>query len=192
MRIIFASQNKGKAKEIRGLFQDTGYEIYTFNDFPEVLEVVEDKDTFEGNAKKKAFEAYEKYKFPAIADDSGLCVDQLNGDPGVYSARYAGEGCTYDDNNTKLLNSLKDLPQPHAAKFVTCAVYYDGKDYTVCMGELKGTIIKEKRGTNGFGYDPVFVPEGSNKTLAEMDLAEKNNISHRSRAFKELKKHVVK
>lgn len=192
MKIVFASQNKGKTKEVRDLFSDTNFEIYSLNDFPEPLDVVEDKDTFEGNAKKKAYEAFQTYKLPAIADDSGLCVEQLNGEPGVYSARYAGEGCTYDDNNRKLIAALRDLPQPHKAKFVTCAVYYDGTDYIICMGEFNGTIIEEKRGTNGFGYDPVFVPEGSAKTLAEMSLEEKNKISHRSKAFKELKRQMVK
>lgn len=192
MKIVFASQNNGKTKEVRDLFADTVYDIHSLNDFPKPLDVIEDKDTFEGNAKKKAYEAYQTYKLPAIADDSGLCVDQLNGEPGVYSARYAGEGCTYDDNNRKLLAALKELPKPHKAKFITCAVYYDGKDYTVCMGEFSGTIIDEKRGTNGFGYDPIFVPEGFNKTLAEMSLEEKNKISHRSKAFKELKRRMVK
>ncbi|MGE5499389.1 MAG: non-canonical purine NTP pyrophosphatase, partial [Syntrophothermus sp.] len=127
-----------------------------------------------------------------IADDSGLEVEQLNGEPGVYSARYAGEGCTYDDNNIKLLKELEPMPEPHTAKFVSCAVYYDGENYFCETGEIKGRIVRKKKGDKGFGYDPVFMPDGFNKTLAELELTEKNNISHRAGSFNKLRNKLIK
>lgn len=190
--VVFASGNKGKTKEVKDLFRNTDFEVHSLLDFPNFPEIIEDKDTFEANARKKAVEIFEKYKIPVIADDSGLCVSQLNDAPGVYSARYAGEGCSYDDNNRKLLKELSVFPQPHKAKFVCCAVYYDGNDYISTFGEVHGEILKELRGDKGFGYDPVFVPEGSEKTLAEMDLDEKNKISHRAKAFNKLKQEMLK
>ena len=107
MKIIFASGNKGKIVEVRKLLSDLGIEIIALPDLEDAPEIIEDADTFEGNAKIKAKVVYDKYELPVIADDSGLAVEQLNGEPGVYSARYAGEGCTYDDNNKKLLRELK-------------------------------------------------------------------------------------
>ncbi|MGE5436128.1 MAG: non-canonical purine NTP pyrophosphatase, partial [Syntrophothermus sp.] len=120
------------------------------------------------------------------ADDSGLSVAQLNGEPGVYSARYAGEHCSYDDNNTKLINALINFELPHYAKFVCAAVYYDGNILVEAFGEVKGTILEERRGDKGFGYDPLFLPENMDKTLAELDIEVKNKISHRYKAFSEL------
>jgi len=191
-KLIFASGNKGKTREVKDLFNNTGLEIISLLDLPDYPDVIEDGDTFEANAKKKAVEIFEKYKLPVIADDSGLCVDQLNGAPGVYSARYAGEGCSYEDNNRKLLKELSNFTQPHMAKFVCCAVYYDEANYLYTIGELPGEIIKELRGDKGFGYDPVFKPEFMEKTLAELDLDEKNKLSHRARAFNQLKELMIK
>ena len=190
-KIIFASGNKGKTREVKDLFRDSEYEIISLLDFPDVPEIVEDADTFEGNAKKKAEIIYGKFNTAVIADDSGLSVDQLNGAPGVYSARYAGENCTYEDNNKKLLNALSDFQEPHNAKFICHAVYLDEKHYLNTSGELHGKIIKELKGDRGFGYDPVFQPEGYNKTLAEMGLDEKNKISHRAIAFNRLKELII-
>lgn len=190
-KIIFASGNNGKTKEVKDLFANTSFEIISLLDFPDYPDVIEDENTFEGNARKKAVEIYEKYKVPVISDDSGLCVDQLNGAPGVYSARYAGEGCTYEDNNRKLLKELESYPAPHQAKFVCCAVFYDGRNYLCSFGELPGDIINELRGEKGFGYDPVFRIENSDKTLAELDLDQKNKISHRARAFNKLKELII-
>lgn len=187
-KVIFATGNNGKAIEVKELFKDTDYEIFSLKEIGDHSEIIEDADTFEGNAIIKAKAIYEKYKTPVIADDSGLIVDQLNGEPGVYSARYAGENCTYEDNNNKLLKELKNFPEPHNAKFVCSAVYYDGTEINSVFGEFKGEIISEKKGVNGFGYDPVFKPVGFEITLAEMDLEEKNKISHRAIAFMKLKK----
>lgn len=186
MKIIFASGNEGKTNEVKKLFEDTRAEIISLKDCLNFPEIIEDGNTFEENAFIKAKHVFQKYNAPVIADDSGLCVDQLNGEPGVYSARYAGENCSYDDNNNKLIFSLKEFPEPHFAKFIACAVYLDEKDYFCATGVLEGRIINEKRGVNGFGYDPIFVPNGFSISLAEMSLKEKNLISHRSKAFNKL------
>lgn len=190
-QLIFASGNKGKIKEVKDIFADTDFEVISLYDLGDVPEIEETEDTFEGNALLKAKTVYGIHKVPTIADDSGLSVDQLNGAPGVISARYAGENCTFDDNNHKLIKELKSYPEPHTAKFVSCAVYFDGKDHIAVTGEFTGKIIDEFRGTNGFGYDPIFVPDGFDKTLAEMTLDEKNKISHRARSFNKLREILI-
>ncbi len=139
---------------------------------------------------KKAKIVFEKFSIPTMADDSGLVVEQLNGEPGIYSARYAGESATDEENNVKLISKLLPLPQPHTAKFVCSAVYYDGEDLLKTSGEIIGQIVHEPRGTNGFGYDPLFLPDGYNQTTAELNLDEKNKISHRSKAFNSLLKLI--
>jgi XTP/dITP diphosphohydrolase len=190
MEIIFASGNKGKVKEVKDLFADTQFTIISLDELKDVPEIIEDGNTYEENARKKAETIYNVFKQPVIADDSGLNVNQLNGEPGVYSARYAGEGCTYDDNNRKLLKELSGYPEPHIAEFICCAVYYDGKNYFSVLGKLPGRIINDLRGHQGFGYDPIFLPQGYEKTLAELSLPEKNKISHRSKAFNSLKNKI--
>ncbi len=190
-KLIFASGNKGKVDEVKKIFENDKYEIISLHDLENVPEIVEDGDTFEANARIKAEIIFNRFGLPTIADDSGLVVEQLDGYPGVYSARYAFEGCTYDDNNKKLLTELKDLPEPHIAKFVCCAVYLDENRYLSSIGEVHGKIIKERRGTMGFGYDPIFLPDNFEKTLAELNLEEKNSISHRSVAFNKLKKQIL-
>ena len=191
MKVLFASKNKGKVREVKKILGSAGIEVMSLADFEDVPDVVEDKETFLENSKKKAKEIYEIFRIPVIADDSGLAVDQLDGRPGVYSARYAGEDATDSDNNAKLLSELKGLPSPHKAKFISLAVYYDGINYKYAEGELKGEIILEPRGNNGFGYDPVFIPEGYKNTLAEFSLEGKNRISHRSKAFTKLKTMIL-
>lgn len=190
-KLIFATGNKGKAVEVKNLFKNSGIEVLTLHDFDNVPEIIEDADTFEGNAFIKAEIIFNRFGLPVVADDSGLEVEQLNNEPGVYSARYAGENCTYDDNNVKLLKELADKSQPHSARFICCAVFFDGEKRIVSLGELKGEIIKEKRGEHGFGYDPIFKPEGENRCLAEMALEEKNKISHRATAFQNLKMRMA-
>ncbi len=192
MKIVFATGNKGKLKEVKKLFIDTEIEIISLNDLGFEDEIEETGKTFEENAFIKADTIYNKYKIPVIADDSGLIVEQLEGRPGVYSARYAGENATYADNNKKLLKELKPFPQPHFAKFVCCAVYVENNNRIAATGELKGEIIKEYKGKNGFGFDPIFKPLNYSVTLAEMDLSDKNKISHRAKAFKKLKEKIVK
>ncbi len=190
-KIIFASKNEGKVREVRHILNGINADILSLNDVGFTDEIHESEDTFEGNAKIKAKIIYDRYKLPTIADDSGIIAMQLGNEPGVYSARYAGENSTDADNNRKLLERLKSFPEPHKGKFVCAAVYYFGADYIVAMGEIVGTIIKEPRGTNGFGYDPLFLPDGYDKTTAELPPEIKNKISHRFRAFNQLKKYFV-
>lgn len=190
-QIIFATGNKGKIAEVKKIFEGTDFEIISLYDLGDVPEIIEDGDTFEVNSFIKAKAIYEIHKKPVIADDSGLEIEQLDGRPGVYAARYAGENCTYDDNNRKVISELKDFTEPHKARFVCCAVYYDGLNKEVSFGYLPGKIIKEFRGQNGFGYDPIFVPDGFEQTLSEMNIEEKNKMSHRAEAFNELKKKII-
>ncbi|MGE5432429.1 MAG: RdgB/HAM1 family non-canonical purine NTP pyrophosphatase [Syntrophomonadaceae bacterium] len=187
MDIIFATGNKGKLKEVKGIFQDTSHKIISLNELTGVPEIVEDGITFEENARIKAVTIYDLFRSPVIADDSGLAVDQLHGEPGVYSARFAGENATDEANNRKLLDELSRLPEPHPARFICCAVYYDGQSCLKAFGEIPGRILSQPRGVHGFGYDPLFLPEGYQKTMAEISLDEKNKISHRAKAFNLLK-----
>jgi XTP/dITP diphosphohydrolase len=188
-RIIFASKNEGKVKEVRDILDDSNFHILSLSDVDFNGEIEETGKTFEENAKIKAITIFNKYKLPTIADDSGLVVEQLNGEPGVISARYAGEFASDEENNEKLLEKLKSFPEPHKAKFVCASVYYFGGDFFSAMGEVKGEIIKQQRGTLGFGYDPLFVPDGFTKTMSELEPGIKNKISHRFNAFSQLKKY---
>lgn len=188
-KILFATKNKGKLREVKNILGNE-YDVISLLDFENIPDVIEDKDTFIDNAKKKAKEMFEHFNVPVIADDSGLSVEQLNDAPGVYSARYAGINATDEANNKKLLTELNNYPQPHRAKFVCAAVYFDGIEYLSAEGEVSGQIIKATRGNNGFGYDPLFLPYGFEQTTAELSLEEKNKISHRAKAFKELAKII--
>ena len=190
-KIIFASKNEGKVREVRHILNGVNAEILSLNDVGFTDEIHESADTFEGNAKIKAEIIYNKFKLPTIADDSGIVALQLGDEPGVFSARYAGENATDEDNNRKLIERLKSFPEPHKGKFICAAVYYFGADFIVAMGEIAGSIIKEPRGTNGFGYDPLFLPDGYDKTTAELPPEIKNKISHRFRAFNQLKNYLM-
>jgi XTP/dITP diphosphohydrolase len=190
-RILIATTNKGKLTEIKKILSDLPFDLLSLSDFDLVPEVIEDKETFIGNAKKKAKEIFNLFQIPVIADDSGLSVDQLGGKPGVYSARYSGVNSTDKKNNVKLVSELKGLPSPHKARFISVAVYYNGVEYISATGELNGDIILEPRGKNGFGYDPLFIPDGYKNTLAELTFEEKNRISHRAKAFNELKLKIA-
>lgn len=191
-KIIFATKNLGKLEEVRHIIGEQEIELLSLNDFDNVGEIIEDGDTFEENAIKKAKYVFKKYGLPVIADDSGLIVEQLGGEPGIYSARYAGENATDEENNLKLVEKIRDLPQPHKAKFVCSAVYFDGNKLLKSEGEIVGQIIHKPRGKNGFGYDPLFLPNGYDKTTAELELEEKNKISHRAKAFNSLLKMMEK
>ncbi len=185
-KMVLASQNKHKLKEIEKITKDFGISLMTMAEAGlGDLDVVEDKDTFEGNSEKKAREVVEASGLPAIADDSGLMVDALGGDPGVYSARFSGPGATYESNNKKLLELLKDVPgDKRTARFVSVitAVYKDGRKI-VARGEIEGTIAFEEKGQGGFGYDPLFYVPEKGKTFAELSEDEKNAISHRANAL---------
>ncbi|TSA25394.1 MAG: RdgB/HAM1 family non-canonical purine NTP pyrophosphatase [Ignavibacteriales bacterium] len=191
MKIIFATQNKGKANEVKAIFTNTPIEIISLYDLGNNIDIEEHGSTFSENAFIKAKAVYEIYKEPVLADDSGLSIDQLNGRPGVYSARYAGENCTYEDNNLKVIDELKEFPEPHKAKFISCAVFYYDKNKIEVFGELHGRIIMDQRGTNGFGYDPIFIPDGYDKTISEFEFEEKNKISHRAKSFNVLKEKLL-
>jgi len=191
-KIIFATKNRGKVKEVVHIFSDTNFEIISLADLDNNMEIEESADTFEGNAKIKADAVFEKFKMPVIADDSGISLEQLEGRPGVYSARYAGENATDEDNNNKLINELEGCPRPHPAKYVCASVFFDGINFITGYGEIKGEIINTPRGTNGFGYDPYFVADGYTNTMAELLPEEKNSISHRAKAFNQLKENIKK
>jgi len=191
MKIIFATRNEGKLREVKHIFSDSDVEILSLNDFADNIDVEEDGKSFEENALKKAEEIYSHFKLPVISDDSGLVVEQLNGAPGIYSARYSGDNATDEKNNKKLLEKLKNFPLPHKAKFVCAAVFWNAQNRLIVTGEFKGQIISEPRGINGFGYDPLFLPDGLDKTSAEISPDLKNKISHRAKAFTKLKELVV-
>jgi len=190
-KLIFATGNKGKLKEVQKIFADTEFEIVSLYDLGDVPEIEENGITYAENALIKAKVIFGIHKMPVIADDSGLSVEQLNGEPGVYSARYAGENCTYDDNNKKLIKELEKFDKPHLAKFICSAVFYDGKNIITSLGEFHGEIISEFKGEHGFGYDPIFVPKNSKRTLAEYSSQEKNKVSHRAIAFEKLKAKLL-
>lgn len=194
-KLILASNNKKKIKELKEILSEIQVEVRSLSDENIDIDVVEDGTTFEENAKKKAKEIYEFLKekgeenFIVLSDDSGLEVDYLNGEPGVYSARYAGEHGKDDENNEKLLKNLKGVPkEERGAQFVCQIAMFDqnGKYYTV-RGEVRGFILEELNGEGGFGYDPLFFYEPLNKTFAQLTSEEKNEVSHRGRALKELK-----
>ncbi len=189
-KIIFASKNKGKILEVKHILNGINIELVSLLDFNDSPDIEESGTTFEQNAKIKAEAVYNKYRLPSIADDSGIEVEQLGWKPGVYSARFAGVNATDEDNNNKLISELKNFPEPHFAKYTCCAVYFNGKEYKVAFGEIKGRITFEPKGTNGFGYDPYFIAEGYDVTMAQLSPEIKNSISHRFRAFHSLKKFL--
>jgi XTP/dITP diphosphohydrolase len=182
-KLIIATRNIHKLNEIREIFSFPSLEILSAFDFNEVPDVVEDGDTLEANAIKKAVEIANATGYWALADDSGLEVAALDGAPGVYSARYAGEHCSYADNNEKLLHELAAKSDRSACfRTVIALSDPDGNIQTV-EGSCSGVIIEELRGTTGFGYDPLFVPEGYSETFAELGSEVKNRISHRGKAL---------
>ena len=189
--IILASKNEGKVKEVRHILNGIDAKIISLNDVGFKDEIPETADTFEGNAKIKAEAIYNKFRLPTIADDSGIMAMQLGNEPGVYSARYAGENASDEENNKKLLEKLRAFPEPHRGKFICAAVYFFGDDFITTRGEVEGIIIREARGTNGFGYDPLFLPDDFDKTTAELPSEIKNKISHRFKAFNQLKKYLM-
>lgn len=191
-KILIATKNKGKLEDIKQIFKNSEFEFISLLDLSDAPEIDESGNSFEENAKIKAFACYEKYKIISIGDDSGLSVDQLNGRPGIYSARFASENANDEENNLKLLNELSSYEKPHIAQFICVASLFDGKNFYSAQGEIKGQIINEIRGKNGFGYDPLFIPDGFNKTFGELSIEEKNLYSHRSKAFRSLKTIIEK
>ena len=188
MKVFIATGNKKKIDEIKPLLKD--FEVLSIADGINIPEVEENSDTFEGNSQKKALEIAKFLNMVAIADDSGLMVDALEGAPGVYSARYAGENANDSDNNKKLIQNLKGIGN-RKAKFVSViSVAKPNGEVHSFRGEVEGLILDEARGNSGFGYDPYFYYVAYGKTFAELELSEKNAISHRARALSKMKKEI--
>lgn len=184
MKLIFATNNLNKLNEVKSLIP-SHIELLSLADISFNQDIPETADTIEGNASLKSKAIYDITHTNVFSDDSGLLVDALNGAPGVYSARYAGEQKNDEDNLQKLLRELTDNENRNAHFKTVMSLIIDGKEY-LFEGKVNGSIINEKRGSNGFGYDPIFVPDGYNKTFAEMTKEEKSSISHRARALKKM------
>lgn len=192
MKMLVASNNKGKLREFNSILGELGIECISMADMGIDVEVDETGTTFLENAKIKAEEIYKIAKIPTVSDDSGLEVDFLNGEPGVYSARYAGEHGDDLKNNEKLLNKLHAVPYEKRTARFKSVVYLvlDENTQVWAEGSVEGIILTEVKGENGFGYDPLFFSPQLNKTFAEADASEKNSISHRGNAIRELKKKL--
>ena len=184
--IVLATTNQGKTREIHELLKGFPIEIKNLNDFGPIPEVIEDGTTFDDNAYKKASFTARVLGYPAMADDSGLCVEALDGAPGVWSARYAGKNATDTDNVNKMLDDLKDKENRNASfKCVVSIAVPTGAALTY-EGECQGVITKKPAGDNGFGYDPLFLYPEFNKTFAQLSIQEKGSVSHRGKALKEI------
>jgi len=184
MKIVFATNNQHKLEEIRKAVGDK-HKIVSLKEIGFVEEIPETHDTLEENASEKAFHIYDRYQLTCFADDTGLEINALNGEPGVYSARYAGENPSFDDNMNKVLENMETKTN-RSAKFRTViSLIIDGKE-TQFEGVCPGNIMTERYGDEGFGYDPIFMPNDFQETFAEMDLSVKNIISHRGLATKKL------
>ena len=187
MKLVFASNNKNKIQEIQALVPNT-FQILSLEEIGCTEDIPETADTIEGNAILKANYVTEKYGYDCFADDTGLEVEALNGAPGVYSARYAGEQKDANDNMDKLLSELKDKSNRNANFKTVIALNLNGNQ-NLFTGIINGKIIEKKIGTNGFGYDPIFIPKGYKKTFGEMKADFKDKISHRYKAFSKIKKY---
>ena len=187
MKVVIATHNKDKLNEIKDEFGDLCFEMVSLKEFPKIKEIIEDGYTLEENALIKARTVFKKTGLPTISDDTGLEVDALEGGPGVYTARYAGEGCSYEDNVSKMLKDMIKIPMPNrVAEFKTVMVFKDENKELIVEGVVKGIVCREARGEDGFGYDPIFLVPELDKTFAEMTMSEKNNISHRGNAIRNL------
>ena len=187
MKWVVATRNWDKFEEIEDIFADLPITLISLRDFPEMGPVEETGSTLEENALLKARAAYIATGLPAIADDTGLEVAALDGAPGVFSARFAGSEATYQDNVTRLLSLLEEVPPvDRTARFRTCAAFAGPEGEFTAEGQVEGTITRRPRGNGGFGYDPVFQPVDESRTFAQISLAEKQVASHRGRAFNAL------
>lgn len=193
-KLILSSGNPHKVDELKKILGSMEIQILTKDEVGQAdLEVIEDGDTLEANALKKARELSDLVEGIVLADDTGLFVDHLDGAPGVYSARFAGEECSYEANNVKLLELLKDVPyEKRSARFKTVIALIDeDKNEYIIEGVCEGRIIEERKGSHGFGYDPLFLPDGYEQTFAELGEEIKNKISHRSRAVNSMKDKLI-
>jgi len=186
--IVLATRNKHKILEIKTILANLPITILTLDDVQGIPELREDGATFQDNSHQKAREVYAYTKVPALADDSGLEVFYLNGRPGVISARYAGEGATDEKNNRKLLAEMLGVPpRRRRAQFRAVITLVGGNSVEAAEGICPGMLAESPRGTNGFGYDPIFIPDGFSRTYAELTAEEKNKISHRAKALAKMK-----
>ena len=188
MKLVFATNNRHKLDEVRAIVGDR-VEVLSLNDIECHDEIPETADTLQGNALIKARYIYEKYGLDCFADDTGLEVEALGGEPGVYSARYAGEECSSEANIQKLLHNLTGKSNRKAQFRTVIALIINGEE-KLFNGIVKGSITEEKRGDSGFGYDPIFIPEGFSESFAQMSSEQKNSISHRYRATEQLSNYL--
>ncbi|MCF7913043.1 MAG: RdgB/HAM1 family non-canonical purine NTP pyrophosphatase [Candidatus Cloacimonetes bacterium] len=193
MQILIGTKNRDKFSEIREILSDLDLELVSAADLDQLPDVIEDRDTITGNAIKKAEEMAIRSAMYVLADDTGLFVEALSGAPGVYSARYAGEDCSYRDNRVKLLREMSGMQERNASfRTVVALANSDGEVIATAEGIVEGEIILEERGDNGFGYDSIFLCHETGKTFAEMGSEEKHKISHRGRAFRKMLTEIIK
>ncbi|MBN1143170.1 MAG: RdgB/HAM1 family non-canonical purine NTP pyrophosphatase [Bacteroidales bacterium] len=188
-RLVFATHNKHKFDEIRQVIGNN-MNLLSLTDIGFSGEIPEEKDSLEGNAAQKALHIFNLFGVDCFADDTGLEIEALHGEPGVYSARYAGPSCSFEDNMNLVLNKLKGVTN-RKARFRTVIVLVENGKMSVYNGEIQGIITSEKRGEKGFGYDPIFIPDGFDTTFAQMTLEEKNRISHRAIAIAAFARHFM-
>lgn len=189
MELVFATNNSHKLQEISHLLNDS-IELLSLNDINCNDEIPENQETLEGNAAEKSFYIYNKYGFNCFADDTGLEIEALNGEPGVYSARYAGDERSAENNMNLVLEKLAKIKNRKARFRTVISLVIDGREIQF-EGIVDGQILEEKRGKTGFGYDPIFQPEESNLSFAEMPMEEKSKISHRGRAVQKLVEYLI-
>jgi len=187
MKVVIATHNKDKLKELKKGLSKLPLKLLDLSSFPQIREIIEDGKTLKDNALIKAKTVYQLTGIPALADDTGLEVDALGGKPGVFTARFAGENCSYMDNVNKMLKVMKNIKESErGAIFKTVMSFYDGKKELFSEGIVRGIIAQEKKGLAGFGYDSIFYAVEEGKTFAEMTIEKKNIISHRGRAINNL------
>ena len=189
MKLVFATNNQHKLHEIKHLLEDS-FELLSLNDIECFDDIPENQETIEGNASEKAFYIWDKYQLNCFADDTGLEIEALNGEPGVYSARYAGDEKSPEKNIELVLQKMAKIKNRKARFKTVISLVIDGKEVQF-EGIVEGTILEEKKGQSGFGYDPIFQPDESQFSFAEMPLGEKNKISHRGRATRKLVEYLT-
>ena len=188
MKLVFATNNLHKLKEVKETI-DSQIELLSLADIDFTEEIPEDQDTLEGNASQKSRHIYDRFQMNCFADDTGLEIDALEGRPGVYSARYAGENCSFLDNMEKVMEEMAGKSNKTARFRTVISLIIDGEEKQF-EGVVEGEMLEEMKGADGFGYDAIFRPNGFDQTFAEMSLAEKNKISHRARAVSKLSEYL--
>ena len=192
MKLVIATHNKDKLKELYHGLKDMNLNLLSLDDFPSMGNIVEDGNSLEENALIKARAVYNISGIPAISDDTGLEVDALDGKPGIHTARYAGENCSYIDNVNKMIKEMKNISwKDRTARFVTCIAYVDKHVELTAYGIVKGMIEKKNKSLGGFGYDPIFYDHEYKKTFSDMSIEQKNSISHRGKAIKAIKIKLI-